>query len=278
MRKFIPTTVLIVGLTVASSAQAGVGRWGADLRYVAETTIPQSTGTGTLSVCHLVDFADIFFVPVYTTIQGYALSSDGCTGNSFRDVTPENFVALQMSGLVPMDLPGIASVSLTSIIWGHALIVATALGLLFRALRAVSGCARRPHKSGTPDMLAIHSLVAMSQVAIADGRLDDAEVHHIANILTRLTGNSYGPQQIIDMLSKLNPSPSDIEQVGQDLSEKDRQIVLEAALNIAVADGEIHPNEYAVVSELAQRMRIGADQFRSALARISVHLQIVQTT
>jgi tellurite resistance protein len=127
-------------------------------------------------------------------------------------------------------------------------------------------------------MLAIHSLVAMSQVAIADGRLDDAEVHHIANILTRLTGKTYAPQQVIDMLSKLNPSPSDIEQVGQDLSDKDRQIVLEAALNIAVADGEIHPHEYAVVSELAQRMRIGADQFRSALARISVHLQIVQTT
>jgi tellurite resistance protein len=120
--------------------------------------------------------------------------------------------------------------------------------------------------------------VAMSQVAIADGRLDDAEVHHIANILTRLTGKTYAPQQVIDMLSKLNLSPSDIEQVGQDLSDKDRQIVLEAALNIAVADGEIHPHEYAVVSELAQRMRIGADQFRSALARISVHLQIVQTT
>ncbi|MDB4053954.1 TerB family tellurite resistance protein [Octadecabacter sp.] len=53
-------------------------------------------------------------------------------------------------------------------------------------------------------------------------------------------------------------------------------MVLEAALNIAVADGEIHPHEYAVVSELAQRMRIGADQFRSALARISAHLQTVQ--
>jgi uncharacterized membrane protein YebE (DUF533 family) len=39
-------------------------------------------------------------------------------------------------------------------------------------------------------MLAIHSLVAMSQVAIADGRIDEAEVHHIANILTRLTGKS----------------------------------------------------------------------------------------
>jgi hypothetical protein len=33
-----------------------------------------------------------------------------------------------------------------------------------------------------------------------------------------------------------------------------------------------------VVSELAQRMRIGADQFRDALARISAHLQTVQST
>jgi tellurite resistance protein len=127
-------------------------------------------------------------------------------------------------------------------------------------------------------MLAIHSLVAMSQVAIADSRIDEAEVHHIANILTRLTVRSYAAQQVTDMLKKLNPSSSDIEQVGQDLSDKDRQIVLKAALNIAAAYGGIHPNELAVVSELAQRMRIGADQFRFALARISAHLQIVQTT
>jgi hypothetical protein len=45
------------------------------------------------------------------------------------------------------------------------------------------------------------------------------------------------------MLNKLNPSSSDIEQVRQDLSDKDRQIVLEATLNFPVADGEIHLNE-----------------------------------
>jgi hypothetical protein len=45
------------------------------------------------------------------------------------------------------------------------------------------------------------------------------------------------------MLNKLNPSSSDIEQVRQDLSDKDRQIALEAALNFPVADGEIHLNE-----------------------------------
>ena len=125
-------------------------------------------------------------------------------------------------------------------------------------------------------MLAIHSLVAMSQVAVADGRIDAAEVRQISSILTRLTGQGYGVEQVQDMLQRLNPSPSDLAQVGQDLSEADRQIVLEAALNIAVADGEIHPSEYAVVSDLAQRMAIGAEPFRAALHRISAHLQTAQ--
>ncbi|AGI69562.1 hypothetical protein OAN307_c41640 [Octadecabacter antarcticus 307] len=278
MQKFISVTALILGMTVASAAQAGAVRWGEDLRFVAETSIPKADGTGTVSLCHLVDFAKVLFVPVYTTVQGYALSNDGCTGNSFRKVTPEDFAVLQLSSLVPMTLPPIASANLTSLIWGHAWLVVGVLGLLFRAMRAVLGRSRCPRKSGAPDLLAIHSLVAMSQVAIADGRLDDAEVQQIAKILTRLTGKTYTPQQVMDMLSKLNPSPSDIEQVGQDLSDKDRQIVLEAALNIAVADGEIYPNEYAVVSDLAQRMRIGAGPFRSALVRISAHLQTVQAT
>lgn len=135
---------------------------------------------------------------------------------------------------------------------------------------------RRATSSTLTDTLAVHSLVAMSQVAIADGRIKDNEVHQIAMILTRLTGKPYMPETVMDMLERLNPSTTDLEDVGRDLSEKDRQIVLEAALNIAVADGEIQPAEYAVVSELAQRMRIGADQFRAAMSRIAAHLQTMQ--
>ncbi|MEL6959792.1 MAG: TerB family tellurite resistance protein, partial [Pseudomonadota bacterium] len=143
-------------------------------------------------------------------------------------------------------------------------------GLAFRGLAALRG--GRSRKAPTPDALAIHSLVAMSQVAVADGRIDDAEVRQISAILTRLTGRGYSMEQVAELLARLNPSAADLAQVGQDLSAKDRQIILEAALNIAVADGEIHPSEYAVVSDLAQRMQIGADEFRHAMARISQHL------
>ncbi|SMX39206.1 TerB family tellurite resistance protein [Octadecabacter ascidiaceicola] len=272
MRKLLSTLALVFGLsTTASTADAYVVS-GEDLRFVAETTLSGSDGTP-MALCHLVDFTNALFVPVYTAVQSYALSPDGCTGDAYRSLSAAQFTAMQASGLLPAGLPETPAANIKDLLWGHAWLVLAVIGIVFRALMAFRD--RGPRKSKSPDALAIHSLVAMSQVAIADGRIDDAEVQQISSILTRLTGTSYAPQQVMELLSRLNPSPSDIDQIGDGLSEQDRQIVLEAALNIAVADGEIHPSEYAVVSDLAQRMRIGADQFRSAMARISAHLQTI---
>ena len=277
MRMFFALAALSLGLSTASTAEAGAGRYGTDLRFVAETSIP-APGGGTIAVCHLVDFMHILFVPVYTVVEGYALSNDGCVGDTYRDLTAENLEVLQLSGMVDASLPATPRTSLADKAWGHAWLIAGAVGLLFRgAMMVLSGNGRsRRRKSAAPDTLAIHSLVAMSQVAVADGHIDDREIHQISSILTRLTGQGYSIEQVADLLARLNPSPADLAQVGQDLSERDRQIVLEAALNIAVADGEIHPNEYAVVSDLAQRMMVGAEAFREALNRISAHMQRTQ--
>ncbi|AKS45022.1 Tellurite resistance protein TerB [Octadecabacter temperatus] len=272
MRKFLPIIALSFGLTTTASTADAYIVSGEDLRFVAETSLPGQAGEP-VSLCHLVDFTNALFVPVYTSVQSYALSPDGCVGDSYRALSAEQFSAMQASGLLPAELPEAPRATIKDLLWGHAWLIVAAIGILFSALIAFRD--RKPRKAKTPDALAIHSLVAMSQVAIADGRIDDAEVQQISSILTRLTGTSYAPQQVMELLSRLNPSPSDIDQIGEGLSDGDRQIVLEAALNIAVADGEIHPSEYAVVSDLAQRMRIGADQFRSAMARISAHLHTV---
>lgn len=274
MRKALFMIVLSLGLTTAATEADAFAAWGQDLRYVGETTAPNLNGAGTASLCHLVDYATFMFVPVYTSVQGYALSSTACTGDMFRELTPQNLAALQAAGTVPADFPTLPMADLTSLVWGHAWLILAAVAIMWRALVAVIG--KRSRNPKTPDALAIHALVAMSQVAIADGRIDDAEVHQISQILTRLTGTAYAPAQVMVMLQRLNPSAADLAHVGQDLSEADRQIVLEAALNIAVVGGDINPNEYEVVSDLAQRMRIGADQFRGAIARISEHLHTVQ--
>lgn len=272
MRKLLSMLALAFGLTTVASTADAYSAWGEDLRFVSETQIPGPEGA--MSLCHFVDRWDILFVPVYTKVERYVLSTDGCKGEMYRNISAEQFKSFQAVGLIPASLPEEPKASLLSLLWGHAWAFIAGIAVLKTLFLAVTGKGKSRRKTST-DTLALHSLVAMSQVAVADGRIDDAEVRQIANILTRLTGTSYAPTQVMEMLAKLNPSASDLEQIGQNLSEKDRQIVLEAALNIAVADGEIHPNEYAVVSELAQRMRIGGDQFRSALARISAHLQTV---
>ena len=149
-------------------------------------------------------------------------------------------------------------------------LAAGALGVVLIALFFI--LIRRRRAADAPDAVAVHALVAMSQVAIADGRMDDADVHQIAAILTRLTGKPYDPEHVMGMLERLAPTAADLDQVGKDLSDAQCQIVLEAALNIAVVDGEIRPSEYAVVSDLAQRLRVGAAPFRTALTRVAAHL------
>ncbi|MBT8412334.1 MAG: TerB family tellurite resistance protein [Octadecabacter sp.] len=277
MTRIASIIALTLGLTAATTAHAGAAGRGNDLRFVAETTVPAQGSTETMSLCHLVDVMDVLYVPVYSRIEGYALSPTGCTGDTYQALTLEQLAQFQAVGMISSDIPLVPSTDFKSLIWGHMWLVLIGFGLLARGIGLIAS-ARKPRGDKAPDPLAIHALVAMSQVAVADGGIDAAEVRQIAAILTRLTGTSYSPEQVVDMLNQLNPTHNDLEQVGLDLSDADRQIVLEAALNIAVADGEIHATEYAVVSELAERMRIGADQFRSALGRISAHLQTIQPT
>lgn len=271
MRNLFKISALTLGLVVATPANAGIGQWGTDLRFVAETKIPAASGQ-TIAVCHLVDYMKVLFVPVYTSVDGYALSNDGCTGDMYRDLSTEHLADLKAAGMVAASIPNTPQVGLAQMAWGHAWLIVAALALIVRGLGFLMSGGRRASKKSAPDTLAVHSLVAMSQVAVADGKLDQTEIKQISSILTRLTGRAYSMEQVSDLLNRLNPSHDDLANVGQDLSEKERQIVLEAALNIAVADGEIHPSEYAVVSDLAQRLKIGADQFRITLARIAAHL------
>jgi len=278
MRKFLMISSLALGAAaaVATPAQARgtYGEWGTELRFVAETEIPAGTAGGqNMSVCHLVDYLHFFFVPVYSITKDYALSNDGCTGQRYSVLSAADLSTMQAEGLVDASLPADPKPTLKDLVWGHAWLFVAGVVALFQFaywLRWRPGRGRK--RAAKPDTLAIHSLVAMSQVAVADGHIDQNEIRQISSILTRLTGKSYSMEHVADLLSRLNPSAKDLAQVGQDLSENDRRIILEAALNIAVADGEIHPNEYAVVSDLAQRMMIGPEQFRSTLARIAKHI------
>ncbi len=279
MYKFFKFTAAALAISTATTAHASplIAQRGADLRFVEHTSIPTDGNSGAvISLCHLTDSLRVFFIPAYTVTNAYALSNSGCAGQMYSDLSGEHLQDLQAAGMVNTTLPVEPKATIVQQVWGHAWMFILPLLLAFKLGTWLKARSQKTKRATLPDALVIHSLVAMSQVAVADGQIDQTEIQHIAHILTRLTGHAYSTEQVADLLNRLNPSASDLAQVGQDLTENDRQIVLEAALNIAVADGEIQPSEYEVVSALAQRMMIGADQFRSALRRIAAHLHAPQ--
>ena len=113
----------------------------------------------------------------------------------------------------------------------------------------------------------------MSHVAISDGDVDDREVTHIAGVLTDLTGRRYPPTRVRDMIYQVQSHIGDIDALGEGLSEAECRIVMESALRVAVADGQINRSAYQQISKIAHRLCIGRADFRDALARIAATMK-----
>jgi len=277
MRKwlFLLPLALAFTLSLSGPAQAarGAGSWGDDLVFVARTDVPTATG-GTFALCHLVETMAVAFIPVYTTVKSYAMSEEDCTGTSYRPLTPEMFARGQSIGAFPADLPVDPRLSPRDMVVGHAGPLLLAVAGLFALLAwVIHGRKPRRRKSRVSDTLAINALAAMAHVAISDGDVDEREVSHIAGVLARLTGRDYPRDRVRDMIYQVQNHIGDIDALGEGLSDAERRIVMESALHVAVADGQIHPTEYQLVSQIANRLRIGGTEFREALTRISATLR-----
>lgn len=271
MKRTVFLLAMVTGLILgsASTADARGGRWGQDLLPVAQTNIPNFDG-GTYSLCHLVDFLEILFIPAYTSVESYALSADGCEGDDYLALSAAMMAQGQAEGHLPADLPAEPRLSPKHLLFGHAWVIFAVLAALFKGL--AWWFHERPKRGKTrsgSDALAVNALAAMGHVAISDGHIHEKEVTQIAGILTRLTGRGYDRGRVRLLLQQIQMHGNDVHQIGHGLNEKERRIVMEAALHIAVADGHIDPAEYQLVSQIASRLQISGDDFRAALGRIS---------
>ena len=281
MYRFLAFFALALTLAAGAASPADAGRRGGDgsffgvgfyttgqdLLYVSPTNM-----SGGVSVCHLVERASLFgILPIYTTLEGYALGEAGCNGASYTPLDELSLVAYQNGGAIPRDVPAEASLSILDLAWGHAFLLGAGLLLLLKGVRGIFG--RRKQGGALPmknsEAVAIHSIIAMSNVAAADGSVDPAELHEMSNILSRIKGHAFSADQVAAIVQQTNPTMEEFVQVGQGLSKKDRRVVMQAALTIAVADGRIDPREYDLVTTLAQQMGISGDDFRAALNRVS---------
>ena len=144
MKIWMVLGALALGIATATPADAGPARYGQDLHFVADTQIPSPGGGKTIALCHLVDYVQVLFVPVYTFVEGYALSSDGCAGTSYRDLSSEHLLDLQRAGFISPDIPATPQVTLKDLLWGHAWLVIGAVTLLLKGIAKLESRSQKP--------------------------------------------------------------------------------------------------------------------------------------
>ncbi|MCY1125735.1 TerB family tellurite resistance protein [Frigidibacter sp. RF13] len=103
----------------------------------------------------------------------------------------------------------------------------------------------------------------LCHAAKADGQIDDREVSVIANIIPQLTGTPVSREIVAEMARLADPrlSPSGFKAFGKGLRSEQRELIVQSALMVVSADGQVSPKEQAFISGLVQGLEITRDRF-----------------
>jgi len=283
----IAALVFTFSATTADAAKAKA-RLNDSLEFVTQT------GLSGLSLCHVVETFTIQGIPLTSESKGYALAANQCDTDNFMPIEAEEIAAAQADGLIPADVPLVPSLSTFQRVKN---IVIIGGGIIF-ALGAIAlnlGYFRRSKKNVERSTIlnqgltglfkskghrvsqknATQILAAMCFVAKSDGDISNTETVQIMNLMKAYTGKSVTAQMVMTMLAETSQNVDDDElrALAHKRSPKDCEIILEAALAIAAADGQLHTSEYMLVSRIATALNIGRIQFETALARVAGNLQ-----
>lgn len=110
----------------------------------------------------------------------------------------------------------------------------------------------------------------MMKIALADGVVDESEVVAITTIFSDLTGGHIDQG---DVRAELEAMKDDEEPISDyvsglrgNLNEHGKEIVLSAALRIAMADGDFDRNEEAEIMHLGKALDMSAAHIRGVMA------------
>lgn len=112
--------------------------------------------------------------------------------------------------------------------------------------------------------------LAMIEVMIADGEIDAEEVRTVAQIYRRMTGAEISEDVVRSKASVARTTGKDLNaalaELVPHLNDEGKATVLRAAVEVAVADGELDAREQALLQEIAGALGMGDDQVRTAVA------------
>jgi DnaJ like chaperone protein len=121
----------------------------------------------------------------------------------------------------------------------------------------------------TQDDIRISILVLIACVIKADGKILKSEINHIKPFLLKTFGEE-GAKHALLLLKELLKQDIDAHAVAQQISQyvnySTRLELVHLLLSLANADGELHPAEEQVISNLAIWMNIQQADYQSLLA------------
>lgn len=269
MKKLI--AALLISSAFATPAQAARGAaihgWSEKLLFVAETNIPGE------SLCHLVKENHAMFLPYWTSSLGYAIASNGCDTDSYMALTPDMLKSFQETGLIPKDISPEINVPMADRFVNFS-VLGVGAGLVLFGLGSKSGRRSAPKRvsgkqvsRGNRSQLLPALIDVMCAMSMIDGNVDQKEVAVISDVYQKMTGRKITIEQIAKHFQSIN-GPVDFNHIADVFNATEREILLEAAIRVATADGRIEDAEYEFIGDMTEAFDFGAEQIRNIMAHM----------
>ena len=114
--------------------------------------------------------------------------------------------------------------------------------------------------------------LAMLRVMLVDGSVGEAELETAANIFRQVTGEIVSPEQIRAdadvVLSGSRRLEDALGDVGPHLNVNGRGVVVQAALLVALADGNFGPGEQELLQDMSRAIGLTDEEFRAAIGEV----------
>lgn len=265
MNKLFYALLLVILSGAPASAQTGETGLIDDLEFVAPTRIP-GPDQGDMALCQLTRSFRVLGYALTTEIRGYVLSQDNCATID-RPFNSDQLATAQSLNLISSDVPAVARNSLQQNLQRYGLFAALGLAILaviWRRAKSLLGY----DQSGPMRKKAAQRIVsAMCHAAKCDGLVGANEMSLISKTAQRMTGRVYPTAEIIRMADQANLdlSPNDYIAFGHGLRDREKDVMMRAALLVAMADGRMLPSEYEFVTELAHGLGMPGEDFRRVM-------------
>lgn len=263
-KSLIAAATLATLAALPAEARRGGGGYSEGMLFIAETTEVDDKGAP-LSLCILEKTNKIMFFPIYRSAQSYALAPNRCDAENYYGITADKFQMGQVLGIFPEDLPIEPKLSMQQMaggMWGLAL----GLPLILLGIAGkIGGRAPKPKLDSFADKV----VSVMCYVARADGKIETAEVNAMCNVLHQLTGKNYDPQQVGQYAMSLSGEMTDreLKKLAKGLDQDHKNVLVQAAIMIAGADGLMDGTENQIIYRLSKAMKVGGEKVDEMLDR-----------